>query len=138
VKESMMKKIAPLVLAALLGLASAGAANAASGLTTAAVNLRIGPGTGHAVLAAVPAGQPVTIIGCISGYAWCDVVWGSYRGWMSAAYVTHLATGTPLTIVSAQVRVPTVSPWVDARRDARVDYRVERRMDRRWDRWTGE
>ncbi len=133
-----MKTLSTLILAALVGLASAGSANAATGQTTANVNLRIGPGTSHAVLVAIPAGQPVSIIGCVSGYAWCDVVWGGYRGWLSAAYVTHLAVGVPMTMVSAQAIVPTVSPWVDARRDARVDYRVERRIDRRWERWTAQ
>lgn len=132
-----MKKIFTLVLTAFIGLASAGAANAVTGQTTVAVNLRTGPGTNHAVLIAIPAGQPVTIVGCMSGYAWCDVVWGSYRGWLSAAYVTHLSTGVPMTIESAQAFVP-VAPRVDARRDARVEYRVERRMDRRWERWTAE
>lgn len=129
-------RLTAFVLSALIGLTTIGGASAATGMTTTAVNLRIGPGTGHPVLTAIPPSQPVTIIGCISSYAWCDVVWGSYRGWISAAYVNYLASGTAVPIAAAYPYVPAVSPWVDARRDARVDYRVERRMDRRWDRWT--
>lgn len=129
-------RLTAFVLSTMIGLATIGGASAATGMTTTAVNLRIGPGTGHAVLTAIPPSQPVTIIGCLSSYAWCDVVWGSYRGWISAAYVTHLSSGTAIPIAAAQDYVPPVSPWVDARRDARVDYRVERRMDRRWERWT--
>lgn len=129
-------RLTAFVLSAIMGLATIGGASAATGMTTTAVNLRIGPGTGHPVLTAIPASQPVTIVGCITSYAWCDVVWGGYRGWVSAAYVTYLAAGAPMPIAAAQSYVPAVSPWVDARRDARVDYRVERRMDRRWERWT--
>jgi uncharacterized protein YraI len=131
-------KLTAFALATMLGLATMSAANAASGFTTTAVNLRTGPGIAHPVLVAVPASQPLTIIGCISSYAWCDVVWGSYRGWISADYVSYLSAGSALSIAASRAYVPAVSPWVDARRDARVEYRVERRMDRRWERWQGE
>lgn len=107
------------------------------GVTTGTVNMRIGPGTGHSVIVAVPASQPITIVGCLSGAAWCDVVWAGHRGWVSAGYIYYTAPGYSAPITTVYHRVPTVSPWVEARRDARVQYRVHRRMDRRWDRWTG-
>ena len=75
-------------------------------------------------------------MGCLSTSAWCDVTWAGYRGWVSASYIYYAVAGQPVPVVTVYDRVPTVSPWVDARRDARVQYRVNRRMDRRWDRWT--
>jgi len=111
------------------------AALAHSGFTIEAVNMRIGPGTQHSIIVAIPIRQPVTIVGCLSGLAWCDVVWAGYRGWVSANYVYYAAHGYSVPITTVYHRVPTVSPWVEARRDARVQYRVQRRMERRWDRW---
>lgn len=113
------------------------AALAHSGVTTRTVNMRIGPGTQHPVVVAVPVSQPITIVGCISGSAWCDVVWAGHRGWVSAGYIHYTAAGYWAPMTTVYHRVPTVSPWVEARRDARVQYRVHRRMDRRWDRWSG-
>lgn len=107
------------------------------GVTTGAVNMRIGPGTQHPVIVAVPVSQPITIVGCLSGAAWCDVVWAGHRGWISAGYIYYTVPRYSAPITTVYHSVPTVSPWVEARRDARVQYRVHRRMDRRWDRWTG-
>jgi uncharacterized protein YraI len=123
---------------AITCLATAAPAVAANGLTTSAVNMRIGPGTNYQVIVAIPATQPVTIVGCVSGYAWCDVIWSGRRGWVAAAYLYDAVTLVRVTSVTAAGGIPMVSPWVDARRDARIGYRVERRMDRRWDRWMGE
>ena len=124
--------------AAFAALAMSGtAALAHPGMTTGTVNMRIGPGTQHPIIVAVPVSQPITIVGCLSGSAWCDVVWAGHRGWVSASYIYYTAPGYSVPIATVYHRVPTVSPWVEARRDARVQYRVHRRMDRRWDRWTG-
>lgn len=119
-----------------LGLSST-AALAHPAVTTATVNMRIGPGTQHPVMVAVPISQPIVIMGCLPSAAWCDVVWAGYRGWVYASYIHYAAPGYFVPIATVHHRLPTVSPWVHARRDARVQYRVHRRMDRRWDRWAG-
>lgn len=62
-------------------------ASAESGFATTRVHLRAGPGTGYPVLAVLPSGAPVHIIGCLSGYSWCDVTWGATRGWVAAYYL---------------------------------------------------
>lgn len=124
---------------ALATLILAGAAAIANpGVTTGAVNMRIGPGTQHSVIVVVPSSQSITIVGCLSGSSWCDVVWAGRRGWVSASHIYYTAPGYSVPVTTVYHRVPTASPWVDARRDARVGYRVNRRMDRRWDRWTGD
>lgn len=115
-------------------LLSAAPAWANPGVTAANVNMRVGPGTQHAVIVAIPANQSVTIVGCLAGVAWCDVVWANYRGWVSGRYINYYASPSlPVPVSTVHPRLPTVSPWVDARRDARVEYRVHRR----WDRWLG-
>lgn len=131
-----MRFIALALATAVACLATLTPAAAANGVTTSTVNMRIGPGTSYPIIVAIPAAQPVTIVGCVNGYAWCDVVWADRRGWVAAAYLYDAVTAVRITTVAAGGGVPVVSPWVDARRDARVGYRVERRMDRRWDRWT--
>lgn len=132
-----MRLIAFALTTAAACLALVAPATAANGVTTSAVNMRIGPGTSYQVIVAIPATQPVTIVGCVNGYAWCDVIWAGRRGWVAAAYLYDAVTLVRVTTAAASGGIPMVSPWVDARRDARIGYRVERRMDRRWDRWTG-
>ncbi|SMH54813.1 SH3 domain-containing protein [Mesorhizobium australicum] len=128
-----------LTFVALAALIWSGVEAAASpGLTTATVNMRAGPSTRHAVIVVVPSSQSITIVGCLPGSSWCDVVWAGRRGWVSASHIYYTAPGYSVPVTTVYHRVPAASPWVDARRDARVEYRVHRRMDRRWDRWTGD
>lgn len=129
----MKLKTIPLSAAAALLLSNA-VASANPGVTSAAVNMRMGPGTQHAVILAIPPSQPVTIVGCLPAVTWCDVIWANYRGWVSGSYIHYYATPSSPVPVTVHHPLPTVSPWVDARRDARVEYRVHRR----WDRWLGE
>lgn len=63
------------------------------GVTTGTVNMRIGPGTQHPIVVAIPVSQSITIVGCLPGSAWCDVVWAGYRGWVSASYIYYRLLG---------------------------------------------
>jgi uncharacterized protein YraI len=56
------------------------------------LNLRDGPGIGHAVLAAIPAGAPLSQVGActkaddgVGRYKWCNVEWNGRVGWVSAS-----------------------------------------------------
>ncbi|MGA0562334.1 SH3 domain-containing protein [Ancylobacter sp. VNQ12] len=96
-----------LATAAAPGIAPAGAAVASaagySATTTAAVNVRNGPGTGYEVLGTVPAGTPVNIVSCAG--AWCQTQYG----YVSAR---HLSTGQGMVAAAgrpASTRV-TVRP----------------------------
>lgn len=97
-----------LLLAALLSVASAPAIAAAAmpAVTTANVNLRAGPGTNYPVVVTMPAGARVVSYGCVSGYTWCDISWGSERGWVAASYMQVVVAGK--TVVLA----PAVAPRV--------------------------
>ena len=57
------------------------------------VNQRAGPGTEYPVIVTVPASAPITILGCVGDYAWCDVLYQGNRGWMRAIYLKGLYQG---------------------------------------------
>ena len=67
-----MKRIAWLATIPLLALPAL--ALAADGYTTGNVNLRAGPDSGYPLIDTLPAGAPLSIQGCTSGWEWCDVI----------------------------------------------------------------
>jgi uncharacterized protein YraI len=95
-----------LLLAGLgLGVAvlTPAAAVAANGYATVTVNERAGPSTGYPVVTVVPAGAGVTIYGCLSDIAWCDVAYAGTRGWVQGGYLQALYE-------AHRVAVPTYAP----------------------------
>jgi len=110
------------------------AAHAQQAFTRGAVNLRAGPSGDYPLVARLGPGQPLDVVGCTSGYGWCDVVLpDGGRGWVWArnldyAYQTQRV---PLATYGALIGVPIVgfaigSYWADHYRD-RSWY-----GDRRW------
>lgn len=94
-----------LALATLFCVSSAsGAATVA--VATGNVNLRAGPSTAYPVVTTVPAGGQVTTHGCLSGYTWCDISMGVYRGWVAANYIQVVYRGAPVVLT------PAVAPAV--------------------------
>jgi uncharacterized protein YraI len=77
-----------LIAAAILIVAPA-TAFAARGYATNTVNMRAGPGTEYPVVMTIPGGAHITINGCLSDYAWCDVTFRRNRGWVSADYLNY-------------------------------------------------
>lgn len=75
------------------GFASSAAAQEPNGYPITDVNLRAGPGTEYPVILTVPADAPITILGCLPDYTWCDSVFENYRGWMSAVYLSGYSEG---------------------------------------------
>ena len=76
-----------MLVAALLPLASPARAEPAYAAKTA--HLRAGPGRSYPVVAVLPSGLPVEILGCVAGYTWCDVIAGRQRGWVYARNLWH-------------------------------------------------
>ncbi|WP_181407992.1 SH3 domain-containing protein [Pararhizobium mangrovi] len=68
---------------------TASSAFAASALVTNDLNLRTGPGTGYARIAAMPNGAIVDVVGCTRGYNWCRVHWRGRDGWASSHYLAQ-------------------------------------------------
>ena len=51
------------------------------------VNLRAGPGTYYPAILVVPSRAPISILGCLGDYTWCDVIFQDNRGWMRSIYL---------------------------------------------------
>jgi uncharacterized protein YraI len=64
---------------------SNGVAAAAPAVVQNDLNLRAGPGTDYAVIAAMPAGSRVDVMGCEA--SWCRVAFGGTAGFASRAYL---------------------------------------------------
>lgn len=79
---------------------------AVKSVATANVNLRAGPSTKYPVVVVVPVGAPVRTFGCVSGYRWCDVAFGNYRGWISSSYLRTIYKGAPVVLT------PVIAPAV--------------------------
>jgi uncharacterized protein YraI len=79
--------------------------------TTTNVNQRAGPGTEYPVIVTVPARSYVTIHGCFTNYAWCDVSSQSARGWMAATYLQAYHSGRymPVAEFVPLARLPAVA-----------------------------
>lgn len=95
-----MKRAIPLLAAAIIGAFPGPAVadtsvddrqpkRAANLFTTTDVNMRAGPGMAHAKATVVPAGQIVTVLGCVGGYAWCRIDWSGRRGWVFTKTLTR-------------------------------------------------
>jgi len=75
------------------GLATTAAAQQPNGYPITDVNLRAGPGTEYPVILTVPADAPITILGCVPDYTWCDSVFQDRRGWMRSTYLSGYSEG---------------------------------------------
>ncbi|MBB3180218.1 SH3 domain-containing protein [Variovorax sp. Sphag1AA] len=65
------------------------AAAAQQAFTRGSVNLRAGPSSSYPLVATLMPGQPLQVMGCTAGFAWCDVVLpDGLRGWAYAAAST--------------------------------------------------
>lgn len=95
----MLKKF--LLALAIIAGASSAAAAATVAVATGNVNLRAGPSTAYPVVTVVPVGVRITTHGCLTGYTWCDVAFGQYRGWVSASYIQVVYNGGPVVLTSA-------------------------------------
>lgn len=82
-----MRKLYLSAAIALTAIAAPAVAEAATAYATANVNMRSGPSTDYPPILVVPYSSPVEIYGCLSSANWCDVSYGSYRGWISGSYL---------------------------------------------------
>lgn len=80
----MRKRVVSGLLAGAAGLLTLpGVAFAQSqAYTNSPVNLYAGPADDYPAVSQLPPGAPVTVMGCVSGYSWCDVAAPDVRGWI--------------------------------------------------------
>jgi uncharacterized protein YraI len=96
-------------LAALLALPCLAFAQVQA-FTNQPVDLMAGPDSDYPVVASLAPNQPVTVMGCVSSYEWCDVVLDDLRGWIYGGALTYPYQGTyvPLQSYGAIIGLPVV------------------------------
>lgn len=83
-----------------LSIASGAASAQSQAYTNQPVYLYAGPAQDYPVVAQLPAGQPVAVYGCVSGYTWCDVAIAQARGWVYGGYLTYPYQGSNVPIMT--------------------------------------
>ncbi|WP_353554100.1 SH3 domain-containing protein [Paraburkholderia terrae] len=86
--------------AVALSIASGAASAQSQAYTNQPVYLYAGPAQDYPVVAQLPAGQPVAVYGCVSGYTWCDVAIEQARGWVYGGYLTYPYQGSNVPIMT--------------------------------------
>jgi uncharacterized protein YraI len=94
-----------------LAITGPAAAQAVSGVVTAYVDLYAGPDIGYPPIAQLPAGTPVAIQGCLTGWTWCDVVTMGTRGWVAGTFVQYTYQSQPVIVADygARIGIPIVA-----------------------------
>ena len=79
--------------------------------TNSPVNMRAGPAGDYPIVTQLPGGMPVTVMGCISGYTWCDVVVPNLRGWVYAGRLSYPYQGgnVPILTYGTTIGLPIVT-----------------------------
>ncbi len=88
------------------------AASAQQAFARNTVNLRAGPAGNYPLIATIGAGQPFEVLGCTSGYSWCDVVMpDGLRGWVYAQSVDYAyeQRRVPIATYGAAIGIPLVT-----------------------------
>ena len=98
----MRKRVVSGLLAGAAGLLTLpGVAFAQSqAYTNSPVNLYAGPADDYPAVSQLPPGAPVTVMGCVSGYTWCDVAAPDLRGWVYAGSLSYPYQGSNVPILS--------------------------------------
>ena len=71
----------------------------AQAVTNSSVNLRAGPARDYPVVSQLPGGLPVTVMGCVAGYSWCDIATPNLRGWVYAGRLNYPYQGNPVPVL---------------------------------------
>ena len=118
-----------------LALALPAAAHADDGYVVANVNLRAGPDVDYPPLLVLPAGARVSIVGCVDGWSWCDVIAGPERGWVAGTFLEQGHDGRRMIVTDygANIGIPIVAFTLGAYWD---DHYRHRSWYRERDRWS--
>ncbi|HXV25600.1 MAG TPA: DUF6600 domain-containing protein [Alphaproteobacteria bacterium] len=117
------------ILAATLHAPAQAQAARPNGYPVTNVNLRAGPGTYYPVIVVVPTHAPITVIGCLGDYTWCDVFFQGNRGWMRSIYLKkwyqgyYYALGDYAPRLGLRVVSFDIGPYWDANYRNRPFYR---------------
>ncbi|MCP3705732.1 SH3 domain-containing protein [Paraburkholderia sp. CNPSo 3274] len=109
--RALVPALASAYLATGLVLASSDASAQSAAYTSEPVDLYAGPSGDYPVVAELGPGQPVTVMGCVGDYSWCDVTVPGLRGWVYGGYLSYPYQGNyvPLTDYGAEIGLPIVA-----------------------------
>jgi uncharacterized protein YraI len=84
--------------------------------TNAPVDVYAGPAPDYPVVAEVPEGVPLTVMGCVDGYSWCDVAAPDLRGWVYGGSLSYPYQGeaVPVMAYGVQLGLPIVVFSIDS------------------------
>lgn len=121
-------------LATLPLLALPALALATDGYTTGNVSLRAGPDPGYPLIDTIPAGAPLDIQGCTSGWEWCDVIFQDERGWVAGNFIQYDYNNQYVLVpqYGVQIGIPIVTFVIGSYWDS---YYRNRPFYRERDRW---
>jgi uncharacterized protein YraI len=82
----------------------------------APVDIYAGPAPDYPVVAQVPQGAPLTVMGCVEDYSWCDVAAPGVRGWVYGGYLSYAYQGAevPVMTYGATIGLPIVVFSIDS------------------------
>jgi uncharacterized protein YraI len=97
--------------AACFGLAAPAAFAQVQAYTSQPVDLFSGPSGDYPVVTEIGPNVPVTVMGCVSDYSWCDVALPDLRGWIYADYLAYPYQGgyVPIEGYGATIGLPVVT-----------------------------
>jgi uncharacterized protein YraI len=75
------------------------------------VDVYAGPAPDYPLVAQLPAGFQLTVMGCLDDYSWCDVAAPGLRGWVYGAYLSYPYDGAtvPVMTYGIQLGLPIVA-----------------------------
>ncbi|RQH09156.1 peptide-binding protein [Paraburkholderia dinghuensis] len=96
---------------ACFGLAAPSAFAQQQAYTTEVVDVFSGPSGDYPVVSQLGPNVPVTVMGCVSDYSWCDVALPDLRGWVYADYLAYPYQGSyvPVYGYGATIGFPIVT-----------------------------
>jgi uncharacterized protein YraI len=105
-----MKRMLLSAVAALMMVIPA-ATFAADGYVITNVNMYAGPDVQYPVVQTVSVNSWISVQGCTTGWQWCDVIAGPYRGWVAGTYIAYMYNNQPVYVVDygARIGIPIVS-----------------------------
>lgn len=68
------------------------------------LNLRVGPGPTHDILAVIPEGASVVVSGCLEAANWCEVTHDETAGWAYGAYLQTEIETKPVAMIAPEAR----------------------------------
>lgn len=101
-------------LVALCGLtltAVSAGVHAQNAYTARPANVRAGPDRTYPLVVQLGPGSPVSVMGCLDDWSWCDVAFDDSRGWVYAPSLSYVYDGSrvPLYSYAPGLGIPVVT-----------------------------